>query len=57
MTAGTDQMLTIVIPTRNRSAHVERLLSYYGRLGSSVAILIGDSSDGEEAKRMAAQAA
>lgn len=48
-------MLTLVIPTRNRWAFLERLLTYYANQKFSYPILIGDSSDAEchvEGKRI-----
>lgn len=40
-------MLTIVIPTRNRSAFLKRALQYYSDVACPFPIVIGDSSTGE----------
>lgn len=40
-------MLTILIPTRNRSRFLARLLHYYAHIGLTYPIRIGDSSDPE----------
>lgn len=44
-------MVTLCVPTFNRSAFVERLLRYYAAVGFRHWIFIGDSSDPEEATR------
>jgi len=44
-------MLTLCIPTLNRSAFIERLLRYYASLRVPYWIFIGDSSNPEEAAR------
>tara|TARA_B100000315_G_scaffold258428_1_gene310493 strand:- start:14122 stop:15186 length:1065 start_codon:yes stop_codon:yes gene_type:complete len=41
-------MLTIVIPTRNRWAYLQRLLTYFSVSGLTHLILIGDSSDSSQ---------
>ncbi|MBI3318701.1 MAG: TIGR00180 family glycosyltransferase [Candidatus Omnitrophica bacterium] len=43
--------LTIVIPTRNRSAYLRRLLGYFANRNCGHPILIGDSSDPEQLDR------
>ena len=47
-------MLTIVIPTKNRSIFLSRLLKYYASVGCRYRILIGDSSNDEEHARFLA---
>lgn len=42
-------MLTLIIVTRNRAHYLEKLLSYYAFLNLKYPLLIGDSSDTEEA--------
>lgn len=39
------EMLTLVIPTKNRSRFLARLLNYYAQLGLEYPVLIADSSD------------
>ena len=45
--------LSIIVPTRNRSSYLERLLSYYADCRSPFPILIGDSSHEEEQRKTA----
>jgi glycosyltransferase domain-containing protein len=40
-------MLTLILPTRNRTEFLLRLLRYYADLGFRVPIVIADSSDGD----------
>lgn len=47
-------VITIIVPTINRSAFVLRLLRYYADSRFSGCILIGDSSDNEHAARIRA---
>ena len=44
-------MLTLCVPTRNRSRFVARLLDYYAGLGFPHTILVGDSSEAAELER------
>jgi glycosyltransferase domain-containing protein len=44
-------MISLLIPTTNRSYFVMRLLAYYRDVGFPGQILIGDSSDGEHLER------
>lgn len=41
-------MLTLVIPTKNRSFYIRKLLRYYAESGLKYPVFIGDSSDPEE---------
>lgn len=41
-------MLTLVIPTKNRSFYIRKLLGYYAESGLKYPVFIGDSSDPEE---------
>lgn len=43
-------MITLVIPTRNRSGFLGRLLRYYAEIGFRGRIIIGDSSDSDRLK-------
>jgi glycosyltransferase domain-containing protein len=42
-------MISILIPTMNRSAYINRALSYYARTGFKGQVLIGDSSNDQHA--------
>ena len=48
-----DGKLAVIVPTRNRSAYVRRLLSYYAGYDFKCPILVGDSSEGQERQRTA----
>lgn len=45
--------LTLVLPTRNRSAFLSKVLRYYTEMGCGYPIVIGDASDDEEFGRNA----
>jgi len=44
-------MITVCVPTKNRSAFLGRLLGYYAATGYRHWIFVGDSSDPEQAER------
>src|SRR5437867_1395368 len=48
-------MLTIIIPTINRPHFIKRLLHYYSSIATPLAILIGDSSQGDIAQEVRKQ--
>lgn len=47
------EALTIVIPTRNRTRYLERLLAYYASTACPYRLVIGDSSDTDPLQRTA----
>ena len=51
-TKSSDEQISILIPTLNRSDFVIRALSYYGKVGFKGYICIGDSSDAQHSERI-----
>ncbi|MBL7224523.1 MAG: DegT/DnrJ/EryC1/StrS family aminotransferase [Desulfobacteraceae bacterium] len=49
---SSDEQISILIPTLNRSEFLIRALSYYGKVGFKGYICIGDSSDAQHSERI-----